>query len=285
MDFGKIFERFESALAKEGYKIEIENKDRWESDKRASYVFSTKQTRGWCFGLWLEAESENSYPMVEFFAMYEDNIDKFKPSRAENCFKFEWLWDDDLWIKCALGIIRMIKYHPIISYNMDCYRSQLDYRAPHTLMYIHFKSKALKHKLKSWYLYHSKINLDIIRLRAAKRKLMRLGLYEKIHITDNNVSDEEMRCICSPRYEMNIHYTKAGYESTTENSEGEMPIKEWIYSQYRWNGKPLENCHVFGYLDGKECGWYYDRPQPEYFKEVYGWKYKLYCLLKGGHNE
>ena len=204
---------------------------------------------------------------VSFFGMPDDGLDKFKPSWAEEMFKFENTIeeDDTWWISQMVGIFNMIKYHPIISYNIDMCYGRLKYSDPHIIRYFKIKAGIWKRKIKEWYEYRSKYNLTYIWLNIVKRRLNKLGLYDKIEIVD--LCDD--MSWTSPRYEIRILYKP---EVDTE----EYDIKQWIYSWYKLNGNRSKYYyHIDPYKNGKLLGWWYDEPEEQDLIEVFGWKYKL----------
>lgn len=97
--------------------------------------FRIKGCPGWKFGIWIDPEptvnelkkgQEDEY--VSFFAQYEQNIDKFKPSRSYYCKTISRHYFDELlksdkkdpWgIYYILRMIEEIKHHPIIAYYND----------------------------------------------------------------------------------------------------------------------------------------------------------------------
>lgn len=96
-------------------------------------------SKHWKFGMWIASETleesyrekekgtpyEEHYNIVQLFAQYDTNIDKFKPSRSSLCIKYkasEWeqmLTYPNPWyeIKNMLG---MMKTHPLMCYCGVC---------------------------------------------------------------------------------------------------------------------------------------------------------------------
>lgn len=83
--------------------------------------FRIKECKGWLFGIWWDLEDENKY---EFFAQYEESIDKFKPTASTfvkenleyinkiNELRREIKWD-------VLPIIKFIRNHPYVAWCYD----------------------------------------------------------------------------------------------------------------------------------------------------------------------
>lgn len=69
--------------------------------------FHIKQIKGWRFAMWIDTESEAE--TVQFFAQFEELIDKFKPSRSFFC---ENVSKEDLEaeIKEFFSLIKMVKH-------------------------------------------------------------------------------------------------------------------------------------------------------------------------------
>ena len=266
MDFREIFEQIKETLAQKGYEIRDKDISEYVGTVLTEYEFTLKKCKGWRFGLWFY--DFEGVSKVSFFGMPDDGLDKFKPSWAEEMFKFENTIeeDDTWWISQMVGIFNMIKYHPIISYNIDMCYGRLKYSDPHIVRYFKIKAEVWKRKIKEWYEYRSKYNLTYIWLNIVKHRLNKLGLYDKIEIVDL-CGD---MCWTSPRYEMRIFYKP---EVDTE----EYDIKQWIYSQYKLNGnKSKHYYHIDPYQNGKLLGWWYGDPDDEDLIEAFGWKYKLF---------
>ncbi len=266
MDFREIFEQTRKTLAQKGYEIRDKDISEYVGTVLTEYEFTLKKCKGWRFGLWFY--DFESMSKVSFFGMPDDGLDKFKPSWAEEMFKFENTieGDDAWWISQIVGIFDMIKYHPIISYNIDMCYGRLKYSDPHIVRYFKIKAGVWKRKIKEWYEYRSKYNLTYIWLNIVKRRLNKLGLYDKIEIVDL-CSDMSWT---SPRYEMRIFYKP---EVDTE----EYDIEQWIYSWYKLNGnKTKYYYHIDPYKNGKLLGWWYGDPDDEDLIEAFGWRYKLF---------
>lgn len=91
--------------------------------------FYINKCRGWLFGFWINPKADsNIYAYeVNFFAEYERNIDKFKPSTTFLCETITIKDDEDLEINLSekmFGyyieeLIRMIHKQPYIAYYMS----------------------------------------------------------------------------------------------------------------------------------------------------------------------
>lgn len=283
MDFREIFEQTKETLAQKGYEIRDKDISEYVGGVLAEYKFTLKKCRGWRFGMWVY-ETNNSGEIkykLNFFGVTDDALDKFKPSYAEPMFEFEWNIDIDddtpWWVNQIVGIFDMIRYHPIISYNIDVCGT-LKYKEPHIIRYFKAKAKYTKYKIRDWYEYRSKYNLTYIWLNIVKRRLNKLGLYDKIEIVDL-CSDMSWT---SPRYEMRIFYKP---EVDTKD-DSPLDVKQWIYSWYKLNGNRSKHYyHIDPYQNGKRLGWWFDDADDEDLIEAFGWKYKLLRHFRKRPNE
>lgn len=88
--------------------------------------FHLKECKGWKFGIWWrevekEAQKKNHRFNYDFFAQYEENIDKFKPSASvlvEEDVGFEEKSDDVLGYDME-KICKFIKNHPLRAWYAD----------------------------------------------------------------------------------------------------------------------------------------------------------------------
>lgn len=267
----KIFKVLKDTLAQRGIKIG-EILDEYEGDNFADYSFRIKGIKRWRFGLWVSSQYEGD--KIRFFAIHEDNIDKFKPSRANDIFCVEYiLVEDDAswWVTSAERIIRMIKRHPIISYNIDTtWSGTMPYNCPHIVEYIIYRKKVIKFDVKQWYRDEFKYNKTYRHLKKVKRKLFKLGLYNEIKIIDEN--DEWGYQY--PRYTLELHFKPYRIIDDTTSPDA---IKEWLYAQYLPNGKRADNNYDIVSFDanGYDVGWWSGVPDKRDFIEVFGWRYKL----------
>ena len=73
-----------------------------------SYEFKIKELPDWRFGLWV------NYDYSDFFCQYEDNIDKFKPTRSALCCQVKYTW-----FPCALDLVDFVKNNPELAFWVD----------------------------------------------------------------------------------------------------------------------------------------------------------------------
>lgn len=86
-----IMRRIQKALAANGLQVDFYDLEFFDgyfifyrgSSKVAQ--FKIKQAPGWLFGIWWDDNISEDYNNGELFAQYEENIDKFKPSRSAFC--------------------------------------------------------------------------------------------------------------------------------------------------------------------------------------------------------
>ena len=280
MDYREIFEQTRIALAQKGFRIRDKDIiDTWSSDTFTEIVFIVKNIRGWRFGMWFY--DIDGVPMVNFFGMARDGIDKFKPSRAEPMFQFEHAIDEEgemWWVNMMVRILKMTKHHPIISYNIDMCGGELPYKDPHLIRYIRIKAREIKHKIKDWYRNRSKINPTYIWLYTVKHRLSKLDRYDKIEIVDFNKDGSW----CCPRYELRIYYNS----DIIADKDSLSATKEWIYSQYKLNGsKAKYDYHIESYQNNKRIGWWYGEAIEDEFITAFGWRYKLFKHFRKRCNE
>ena len=283
MDYTKIFEQTKATLAQRGFKIRDKDiVDVWVGDTFAEFAFTVKSIKGWRFGMWFY--DIDGVPMLHFFGMARDGIDKFRPSRAEPMFQFEHAIDEEdemWWVDTMVRILKMTKHHPIISYNIDMCGGELPYKEPHLIRYIRIKAKETKYKIKRWYQDKSKYNPTYIWLYIVRGRLSKLNLYDKIEIVDLNKNN----CWCSPRYELRIFY-KPDIVIGQDEGDNPLTIKEWIFSYYKLNGKKATHCyHIASYQDNQRVGWWDGEPTEDEFITAFGWKYKIFKHFRKRCNE
>lgn len=86
----------------------------FEHGKDMVVHFHLKECKGWKFGIWWNIEGEKEF---DFFAQYERDIDKFKPSASTLKLDREPL--DDWNMKYVVQICRFIKKHPYRAWAID----------------------------------------------------------------------------------------------------------------------------------------------------------------------
>lgn len=91
----------------------------------------------WKFAMWIHSEyiGDDNFvdePVIQFFAQWDKNIDKFKPSRSDICVTItakqfntepsdEWLFSD------IVDTLTAMKRHPILCYNGICGNEMIGY--------------------------------------------------------------------------------------------------------------------------------------------------------------
>jgi len=88
--------------------------------------FHIKECPGWKFGIWWQipdgSNPKQRYINGEFFAQYEENIDKFKPSRSEICAQITARpWNEEAERSCrdAVSCITFIRDEPYLAFCRD----------------------------------------------------------------------------------------------------------------------------------------------------------------------
>jgi hypothetical protein len=104
-----------------------------EEDNPRYYMvtnFYLNKCRGWIFGLWIQPQASNNGVLeyeINFFADYENNIDKFKPSATFLCETITIKDEEDLKLEMPTqmfwyyvkDLISMIEKQPYIAYYMN----------------------------------------------------------------------------------------------------------------------------------------------------------------------
>jgi hypothetical protein len=88
-------------------------------------------SKHWKFGMWINAENisekidwEDDKPIVQFFAQYDTQIDKFKPSRSALCVEYDnsdyqdMLTPNGLWQ--IVQMLQFMRKHFFLAYNEFC---------------------------------------------------------------------------------------------------------------------------------------------------------------------
>ena len=83
--------------------------------------FHVDECPGWKFGVWWnKREGDNDAFTGEFFAQFEETIDKFKPSRSEICGSIQVNIDSSMSYSCRVGEqIRFIRDDPYLAFCRD----------------------------------------------------------------------------------------------------------------------------------------------------------------------
>lgn len=112
--------------------------------------FHVKEAPGWLFGIWwtpVEENKKDEEPVeyrkdcikCEFFAQYEETIDKFKPSASMFEGSFNWYFEtpnakENLWRLCfdAARVVKLILQYPYVAFVREIHWSDLneDYVTP-----------------------------------------------------------------------------------------------------------------------------------------------------------
>lgn len=85
--------------------------------------FKIKECPGWLFGIWWNEPSTEKPDNIngDFFAQYEEAIDKFKPSRSNFCEEISYILSDKNgnWDYSAYRIINFIHKEPYLAFCRD----------------------------------------------------------------------------------------------------------------------------------------------------------------------
>lgn len=125
--------------------------DDGEEDNPKFYMvtnFYLNKCRGWVFGLWIQPKAPNTGVLeyeINFFADYENNIDKFKPSATFLCETITIKDEEDLKLEMPTQmfwyyikeLITMIHKQPYIAYYMAVtFLKYPDYKGSYFLYFI-----------------------------------------------------------------------------------------------------------------------------------------------------
>lgn len=112
----------------------------------STIAFHVKEAPGWLFGIWWnpveiiatrrEGEPERYYDdriKCQFFAQYEETIDKFKPSASTFEGSFEWFFEkpdeeENLWRMCfdARRVVQLILQYPYVAFVRELHWQDLN---------------------------------------------------------------------------------------------------------------------------------------------------------------
>lgn len=222
--------------------------------------FHIKGLRGWKFGMWINTDVKSLrkdngtyYPIISFFCQHEDNLDKFKPSRSffhvnisPQQFK-DYITNEDVYALNDIGIIvRHIKHNPILAYVEDCYNwfSMQDTDVITALLTDNYRKEYFKIKANFVKRKCKKLCEDIIPILTQKTKIPFL---EKFDIVDYVEFEDHNRngFICSPRYDMGIHFKKL-YDIEEKQEDAETEV---LYKMFKKNLCSYDNVSISCYRD------------------------------------
>lgn len=233
-----IMRRIQKALAANGLQVDFYDLEFFDgyfifyrgSSKVAQ--FKIKQAPGWLFGIWWDDNISEDYNNGELFAQYEENIDKFKPSRSAFC------------VSCIgptkqipnteetdyTDMVKFIIKEPYLAFYRDYngvdYNRKYITRKEAKKVYIKWRNEAVQEKKNKDKLNHKVYSL----LRR--------------HIKDFKLQDNGEYCY--PRYTVYIPNTKGTikrgyvadllppkvakkYEQLNERGMNDLEISRWYY--------------------------------------------------------
>ena len=133
-----IYNTTEAKMVKRGYKLhKVDNNFKFERN-----YFKIKGFKNWSFGIFIRfyyMEGTKNAECIHFFAIHNDNIDKFRPSSAvwkyaETIEDFEGEWSFmDMRID---EILKAIKLHPIFAFLYDRGGDAWTFKSPPIVRYI-----------------------------------------------------------------------------------------------------------------------------------------------------
>lgn len=242
-----IMRRIQKALAANGLQIDFYDLEFFDgyfifyrgSSKVAQ--FKIKQAPGWLFGIWWDNNISEGYNNGELFAQYEENIDKFKPSRSAFCVSCigttkripneeETNYSDMVKFIIKEPYLAFYRDYSGVDYNL-CYVSKNEAKKA----YIKWKNEAAQEKKNT-----DKLNYKVYSLLRR-------------HIKDFKLKDNGEYCY--PRYTVYLPNTKGIIKGNRGNVADLLPLK--IADKY-------EKLNACGANDLEISSWYYVIALDEY---------------------
>lgn len=234
----KIFD----VLAKDGYHVEdvefLSGYFIFDFDKDSVVHFHVKECKGWKFAIWWKILDEEDNTLgFDFFAQYERDIDKFKPTASTYVERDVWY---DIGIKSSISwselkitqILNFIKKHPYLAWANDVSYEQSIWECDlnRVKAFVDF----YKHK---WWIFSTKKTHE----RMVKKYLKILTVICDVTLEDYTIVDMNKDGFeCSPRFEV---FCKGMYNHPVEESGwydiplGEVLPNEIKRKAYRYQKK------------------------------------------------
>ena len=144
--------------------------------------FHLKEAPGWLFGIWWSPKKfipikegeperyEDDRINCQFFAQYEEIIDKFKPTASMFEGEFDWMFetpDENLWRLCynACKVIQLILQYPYVAFVRDLHWQNLneEYVTPEEAEEIYHKWRNHETQVKLMKQENKKTMLDCLK--------------------------------------------------------------------------------------------------------------------------
>lgn len=184
----------------------------WSMEDDGVVHFHIKGIRGWKFAMWIDDKSKEN--VIEFFTQYEDDIDKFKPSRSlfvtnitrselkyitQGKSKPEWVYFD------IIRLVKHIKSNPALAYVQN-YMDSFYITDPLWKCYASCKTSAYKNKIYKLVNYAKEDVLAgfINKVSASIVNHWNEDVLDKIVVVDQNTKNYTMR----PRWDVQFYYNR-----------------------------------------------------------------------------
>jgi len=215
--------------------------------------FNIKGIPGWKFGMWINTDPEKlkndggeDYPAVQFFCRHKIDLDKFKPSRSffRVNISLEEMGKDDTWGLYEIEkILKMIKRHPLIAFQMSwCEDHCCD--SSYIGLYLRSRLIDIKYRIRDWWEDASILIWHSPKVWFIKK----YKVVDTVELHDNNHDG----WVCSPRYDMKIHFKKIS-DDEEEQARAEIKVLDKFFHKDYYKNMGLELTR-----DGIECLYYYD---------------------------
>lgn len=197
----------------------------------------------WKFGMWVHSEyiDDDNFAdesVIQFFAQWDRNIDKFKPSRSDICVTIkakqfntepseEWLYSD------IIDTLIVMKRHPILCYNGICGNECVGYLKVRSFTFEFIKEEFYHFKQTFVKAIKTAIFLPICKLKVWRAKqydcvnFIEMFNFEKRNIGWSSDRDYEIAC-------------KFKHGADTE----EMEKVARIFKRYEWGKYAYYRCVV-----------------------------------------
>lgn len=174
--------------------------------------FHIKGIKGWLFAMWINTSTEDK--AVQFFAQYEDFIDKFKPSAstfvvnvsrdtlkrvASKRLDTSWAYFD------IIEMVKHIRYNPKLAFVQDGTFS-FYITEPYLKKYYREKKYQYTHKIDK---FRKRITDDLFPYCVNTISALIVKSWHEEIINDIKVIDQNKGgFICSPRWDVTFYYNK-----------------------------------------------------------------------------
>ena len=206
----------------------------WYSGDDSVMHFHIKEIKDWKFGVWLSYNNDNAeIPEfckleIQFFAQYEPEIDKFKPSDSVFVANYNGAITNQIYKRKSISdfdyfefinIIKHIKTNPKLAYVQEMNFSQY-LSEPFILEYIAHRKAHYKNIVSNYKYTLKRDKLPYLINKISAKLAQKDDIINLIEIKDLN-----SKYITSyPRYEVHIYFNRV-----TDNEQGQYGLMtEWV---------------------------------------------------------